>query len=300
MKIIDSFWTQKKPSLFLLLVFTAILFFYPWAVFPFGDQTSTERILTENKFFIQYANISVTNFGTEKDIALFKKSGEHNFWAKIAALQSKYKRAYKEIRDSQKILADLFRNLIDRYLIDTKVMLDRIAPMIIRSKDSRARLYLSLGYRDITESKSQQVVGVHTTKRLYSYKIKRFIEALNLCRRGKRYAILAILEARTPREKKKSIENLTFEEIGSTLLSFQEKGDPEVLPEYKFLLHHTDNYGNSIKKITIGESINYEYKSKGINANFTEEEKVDLGEKKEETPKNEPQNKTKIETINKK
>lgn len=284
----------KLKSLNSRRIITALLFSFACLMAPlhglyaFSDQSSTERFLKENKYFFNFANISVTNFGTEEDIKMLKKTGQYDFWAQIAYLQSNYKRAYRQTRKSQKLQVKLYGRLIDKYLIDTKVILDRIAPMIIRSKDARARLYLSLGYRDITESKSQQVIALHSAKKLFSYKIKRFIESINLCRRGKRYAILAILEARTPREKKKGIENLAFEEIGAKILELQRAQDKEVLPEYNFLLHHTDNFGKSFKRVTIADTMLSEYKVQGLDANFQNDEKVDFTKKDNPKPVDKP------------
>lgn len=245
-------------------------------IYGVGDQLSSERFLTENKFFIQFSDIAVTNFGNKELTKMFTTASNHDFWAQVAFLQSKYKTTYREVRKSQKILVTLFARLNDIYLLDTKKILDRIAPMIIRSKDTKARHYLSLGYRDLTESKSQQTISVHSPRYLYSYKIKRYMEAIKLCRRAKRYAIYAVIQAKTPPELKAGIEKLSYEEIGAQLKNLQDEGVPEMNKEHQMILHHVDNKKRTIKKETIGQKLRREFQVNGTQTTLSDSEKVDL------------------------
>lgn len=262
---------------FYILLFT--LAFWPGlALLARGDQMSSERYLNENRFFINFINVCITNFGSQEEIQIFKKASKHNFWAKVSFLKSEYKWTYKEVRKSQNILVDLYKRTVDIYLQDTKKILDRIAPTIIRSQDSKAKLYLSLGYRDLTGAKSQQVIGLHSSKHLYSYKIKRYQESIKLSRRGKRYAILAILHSRTPRSKTQEVNKLSYEEIGAKLRQMQKQKDKLVLPKYNLILHHVDNNQKTIKDKTIKDTIEKQFKVKGFNPNLTAEEKVDINE----------------------
>ncbi len=255
-------------------------FFSIYALMSFADQISSDRFLQENKYFINYINIAITNFGTKKEIELFNKAAMHDFWAQVAYLQSNYKRTYTEIRKSQETQVDLYARTIDIYLSNAKKLLDRIAPTIIRSKDSKARLYLSLGYRDLTESKSQQVIAHHSSKRLYSYKIKRYIEAIKLSRRSKRYAILAIIQARTPRDKKLAIENLTYEEIGAKIKELQQGGDKELRPEYNIILHHVDNNQKTTASKTVKDKASESFLVQGSKENLSKKERIDIKNEK--------------------
>ncbi len=273
---------KRSRKIFLqIFVLVFILSITSWKqVAAVGDQVSSERFLAENKYFIQFVNIAVTNFGEDAQVKLFKESGNHDFWAQVSYLQSKYKRTYREIRKSQEIMVNLFSQIMDIYLLDTKKILDRIAPTIIRSKDSQAKHYLTLGYRDLTEAKSQQIVALHSPKVLFSYKIKKYMEGIKLCRRAKRYSILAILHAKTPADQKIGIDKLSYEEIGSKLIKLQESKDQEVLPEFKMILHHVDNKGLTLKKETVGDILTKEFQVRGLDANFSSEEKINLTEVK--------------------
>lgn len=176
------------------------------SVFPFSDQTTTERILKENKRFIEFLNVCITNFGEDKKED-FRKSYEKHFNADVAYLQSDYRRAFKRVYASQGEMEKLYRDLVkNNYLEDSKMILDRLAPDIIRSKSARARLYLTLGYRDRTVSWTHYTVGDASNPKLYSYKLYKYVDAIKMARRAKRFAFLALFESQT-RETKRKIYN---------------------------------------------------------------------------------------------
>lgn len=188
------------------LFLSVAMLLLPAAVFSNHDQTSTERILKENKEFVEFINISVTNFaGARKEE--FRKIYEKHFNADIAYLQSDYKRAYERIYASQGEMEGLYRNMVkEYYLEDSKSILDRLAPGIIRSKSARARLYLTLGYRDRTISWVHYTVGDASNPKLFSYKLYKYVDAIKMARRAKRFAFLALFESQ-PVEVKKKIYN---------------------------------------------------------------------------------------------
>jgi hypothetical protein len=204
----------------------------PSVVFPFSDQTTTERILKENKDFVEFINISVTNFAESKKED-FKKIYEKHFNADIAYLQSDYKRAYKRVYSSQGDMEKLYRDIVkDFYLEDSKSILDRLAPSIIRSKSSRARLYLTLGYRDRTVSWVHYTVGDASNPKLYSYKLYKYVDAIKMARRAKRYAFLALFESQTIDMKKKIYNQLckTEREMGNKFMGrFIDLGEKEYI-----------------------------------------------------------------------
>ena len=188
------------------LLLAVALVLLPSAVFSSHDQTSTERILKENKDFVEFINVSLTNFagGKKED---FKKIYEKHFNADIAYLQSDYKRAFERVYTSQGEMEGLYRNMVkEYYLEDSKSILDRLAPGIIRSKSARARLYLTLGYRDRTVSWVHYTVGDASNPKLYSYKLYKYVDAIKMARRAKRFAFLALFESQ-PIEVKKKIYN---------------------------------------------------------------------------------------------
>ncbi len=203
----------------------AFFIFLSGAVFPYSDQTTTERILKENNRFIEFINVSVTNFAENKKEDFLSAYGKH-FNADVAYLQSDYRRAFKRVYASQEEMEKLYREMVkDHYLEDSKAILDRLAPRIIRSKNARARLYLTLGYRDRTVSWVHYTVGDASNPKLHSYKIYKFEDAIKMARRAKRYAFLALFESQTTEMKFKIYNQLCRNERAAGNLFFNRYAD---------------------------------------------------------------------------
>jgi len=197
---------MKKGSKVRTALIAAAIIFASSSVFPFSDQTTTERILKENKRFVEFINVCVTNFADDKKED-FRKVYEKHFNADVAYLQSDYRRAYKRVYASQGEMENIYREMVkNKYLEDSKKILDRFAPGIIRSKNARARLYLTLGYRDRTVSWTHYTVADASNPKLYSYKLYKYVDAIKMARRAKRFAFLALFESQT-RETKRKIYN---------------------------------------------------------------------------------------------
>jgi hypothetical protein len=174
------------------------------------DQTTTERILGENKYFVYFADVCITNFGEAKT-EQFKDIYQLHFNAEVSFLQSDYKGAYKRVYKSQEKEAELMADILkNSYLENSKDILDQIAPDIIRSKQARAKLYLTLAYRDRAVAVNYFTIGEASNPRLYSYKLYKYVDAINMARRAKRYGFLALYESQS-NELKQKIFNHLFE-----------------------------------------------------------------------------------------
>ncbi len=180
----------------------------PLTVFPFTDQTTSERILKENKHFVEFLDSGITNFA-ENRVEDYKKAYSLHFNADVAYLQADYIRAFKRVYASQKSLSQLYSDVVkDIYLEESKNILDTIAPLVIKSKNARARLFLTLGYRDRTISWTHYTIGDASNPKLYSYRIYRYIKAIEYARRAKRYAFLALFESQDPDMKRRIFSNM--------------------------------------------------------------------------------------------
>jgi hypothetical protein len=199
---------MKKGSKTRSVLLAVAFLFVSSSVFPFSDQTNTERILKENRRFVEFINPCVTNFAEDKKED-FRKAYEKHFNADVAYLQSDYRRAYKRVYASQGDMEKLYRDLVKNYYLeDSKTILDRLAPNIIRSKNMRARLYLTLGYRDRTVSWVHYTVADASNPKLFSYKLYKYVDAIKMARRSKRYAFLALFESQTTETKRKIYSQL--------------------------------------------------------------------------------------------
>ncbi|MBN2434226.1 MAG: hypothetical protein JXK07_03050 [Spirochaetes bacterium] len=192
---------------------SAIILFYLVPCFGYTDQTTTERIIKENKLFVEFLNICLSNF-SDKDsekLDTFYNVYQSHFNGEVAFLQSDYHRAFKDVYKSQDANVHLYNKVLNEYYLDeSKIVLDRLAPGIIKSKNSAARQYLTLGYRDRALARNVQMVGNASRPHLRSHKIYAFMEAIKYSRRSMRYALLALFESQDI-ETKKLIYNHLFE-----------------------------------------------------------------------------------------
>ncbi|HEY1406186.1 MAG TPA: hypothetical protein VF857_06215, partial [Spirochaetota bacterium] len=168
----------------------------------FADQTSVERMLKENKNYLEFLDTCITNLG-DKEVDPFFEVCEMQFNADISFLQSDYSRAFKYIYASQGKQIPIYVDVLSKYYLEeSKSILDKIAPNVIKSKNAPARLYLTLGYRDRAISRNTQTVADASHPRLYSDKLYKYMEAIKIARRSMRYAFLALFESRDIETKK--------------------------------------------------------------------------------------------------
>lgn len=235
------------------------------------DQTNTERFIKETRYFLDFVDIPVANFGTEKNVEMLKQANQHSFNANLWYLQSDYTRSFKEIRRSQEIMRDLYLDLLqNRYLEDSRQLLDISAPEIIQAKDKHAENFLRLGYRDLAGSRQYMLKGYNYNRFLFSNKIRLYIDGIKRARRAKRFAFLALLESKTPYEEKAAYRLQTldehlngvekdglsdYERVRNKLRNFISRKLIE--DKYNYSLHHHDNYGLIIadKKSILNEAV---------------------------------------------
>jgi len=211
-----------------------ILIFGVTSSFAAVDQTFVERILKENREFVDFIDVCVTNFTPDKKNDLFTIYQKH-FNAEVAFLQGDYKRAFDNVYDSQKDMVALYEFMLtEYYLEDSKNILDGFAPDIIRTKNTAAKQYLTLGYRDRTLARTFYISGEASHPKLYSYKIYKYLEAINMARRGKRYAFISLYTGQDGKVKLK-IYNQMFksenEKGGLFFKRFVDKNEKDYIIE---------------------------------------------------------------------
>jgi|JI10StandDraft_1071094.scaffolds.fasta_scaffold27035_5 hypothetical protein len=221
------------------------------------DQGFVEKILRENRYFIEFANVNVSNFGSPENEKALKDANQHNFNANLYYLESNYVDSFKEIRLSQEILLDLLYDVLQkRYIEDARALLDLNAPSIIQSKDKKSAHFLQLGYRDVEVARQFRDMGYNYNRFLYSSKIRYYLDGIKRARRAKRFAFLSLIESKTPIEDKAEYTTQTWDDAIN-------KDDREKIRDYErvknnmvnqmnrklytdgmnFFLHHDDNYG---------------------------------------------------------
>ncbi len=246
----------------------------------FTDQTNTEKMIKENKHFIEFINITVTNFGDDKKEQFANAYGKH-FNGEVAYLQSDYVRAYKRIYSSQGVMVKLYQDMLkNKYLEDSKDILDKLAPNIIRSKNTKAKHYLTLGYRDRTLGWNQYTEGDATNPKQFHLKLFKFEEAIKMARRAKRYGFLALHESQSL-EVKRKIFNLLLKkekEGGNPFYNrFLDLKDDQMIDEINKNFTETDKTTKDGSKDT-GKEISKDTGKETVKGSVKDGEKLSMAE----------------------
>jgi hypothetical protein len=170
-------------------------------LFASVDYLSSERMLKENKAFMEFIDISITNLGIG-DADTFRKAYEMHFNADLAYVQGDYGQTYKKVYASQRELATICHTILkEKYLNDSKTTLALISGGVQKSKNIRARAYLTLGYRDRAAAQDAFTIGDGSYRKFFSYKIFKYEEAISLVRKAQIFGYKALLESLTPESR---------------------------------------------------------------------------------------------------
>jgi AraC-like DNA-binding protein len=255
-----------------------------FAVSP--DQTNLGILIDENKRNLNFLNIALSNLAPPQSqrtedpgtgnqgknldheyYRIIRDINQLDFNGNMWYLQSNYSLSYRQLREAQGKMKDGYEFAIQKYLEDTRALLEAAAPSIIRSDDSVAKALLRLGFRDLRTGEDKFLLGHNVSPYQYRYKILLFSEGITILRRGKRYAILAMLASKTPDEDKAeykywSLEDLeearrepkepNYSKVKNQLVNYVENKrlDPMVVPPanpsapaLNLFEQHDDNYG---------------------------------------------------------
>lgn len=253
-----------------IYIFSLIGYLAPVTAF-IPDLAFSQKILKDNHYFLHVLNQGISNFGTDKEIALFKEATQLNYNAHLYHVSNDFKNTYLSIRKSQEILRDLYYNLlVNHYYKDCRKILDTIAPIIIDTRDNIAAKFLMLGYRDLRLSKKYLRFGRHTNRFLFSIKIRYYINAVKLARRAKRYAFLALIESKTPYAEKKTFKKVTLDDVMQKEKSESQNDYSRVknmlvnninrkliINSHDYFNHHNDNYGYITRVDVLKENMEF-------------------------------------------
>lgn len=222
-----------------------------------ADQAFMTNALPENRHFIEFLNVALTNFGDPAKIGDFDKAVLYDFNANIHFMSGEYVQSHKEVLKSQKLLRNLYYQILAKqYIPDTDKLLKMSAPIIFHAKDKKAENYLTLGYRHLAKARILLSRGLNTNRFLYSTKISIYIKAFIDIRLAKKYAIMALVESKIPMVDKDTYQTQTLNQrlklsqpakISQYDMIKYSIDDAlyrkQLPPNYPFLLHHADNFG---------------------------------------------------------
>jgi len=209
-----------RVSAFVCMLFLSVP--AAWAVSP--DYENMGIVLAENRRSLMFMDVCVVNLrgpSSEEDPkgmraeleGIYRKAIEHDFYGNLWYLQGNYSRVYQEVRLSQKYLQDLHRRILENYIDETTVLLEASAPIIVLTRDATARKLLELGFRDIEGTRQTYLRGSYTAPTLFANQINYYTDGILRIRRARRFAILALLEAKVPIPEKAKYQLVTLDDV---------------------------------------------------------------------------------------
>jgi AraC-like DNA-binding protein len=193
------------------------------------DQTNLGLLIDENKKNLSFLNVALSNMappqGSETQegeptknldfpqYEIIKEINQLDFNGNMWYLQSNYSLAFRQLRNAQSKMKDGYEFATQKYLEDTRALLESSAPYIIRSEDAISKSLLRLGFRDLRNAEDKFLMAFNSSPYQYRYKILLYSEAITVLRRGKRFAILAMLASKTPDEDKEEYKYWSLEDL---------------------------------------------------------------------------------------
>ena len=253
MSVIERAGNWKHRSLHLVLislVLISIVISGNPARAESPDLTNMGRVLKYNKEAIEFIDICISNLDRPKDpeaakfADVFNKNIEddynraiqRDFQAQVWYLQRNYSRTYKDAKKSQNILQDIYRRILENYIDGTWAMLEEAAPLIVKTRDRDARHLLKLGYRDLESSRLFYRRGHNINPYLHTNQMLQYREGIKRIRRARRYALLALIEAKLPRSEKPQFQVVTLDDVRS-----KKKGEYFTQSSYTRVLNYLIN-----------------------------------------------------------
>lgn len=192
------------------------------------DYSNMGQVLSENRTALMFMDVCIVNLRGKPPAeepngrratfeALYSKAVKHDFFANIWFIQGNYAKAYLETRQSQNALQELYRRVLENYIDETYVLLEASAPLIVLTRDQAARKLLELGYRDLDSTRKFHMRGSNINPRLYANMISYYTDGILRIRRSRRFAILALLEAKIPTAEKSKYQIVTLDDVRNVM-----------------------------------------------------------------------------------
>ncbi len=197
-------------------------------------QIWTEEGLRWNKIYLTTINPFISNYGTDEEKLVFRRCVNHYLRTEILFLAYRFNEAYQEVRNTQRLLIQLYERMIAQGQRDVREGLQSYGRRVVFSRNVRARKYLALGMRDLEHARLKVLKERNMRPWLYLLKLNELSEALKLVRHANRYFVLLRLEFDSIYPA--STEDLTYAKTRRLLAS----GFPQ--DRTTMVLMHDDNY----------------------------------------------------------
>lgn len=197
-------------------------------------QIWTEQGLVANRRYLQSLNPFISNYGTQEERLVYQRCVNHYIRTEILFLAYRFNEAYKEVRNTQRLLIQLYERILEQGQRDVHEGLRSYAKRVVFDRNIRTRKYMQLAVRDLENARLKVLKQKNTRPWLFLIKLNELEEALKLVRHANRFYVLLRIEYDSIYPT--STEQLTYISTRRLIAS----GFPE--DRAVLLLMHDDNY----------------------------------------------------------
>lgn len=201
-----------------------------------GNQRHSEKSLKDNRYFFNFINPTITNSGSDEEKNIFTEAARRDIISRMLYMKFSFNPAMNEIRTTQLLLIDLFSKIAIREIESATILLNEIAPEVLKTGNKASKKYMSLGYRSADWAEKVMIMSDNLPEKNYSIKIYEYVKAIKNAKYCKRYAIIALIENRIPPEKRGRINYNKYDTVKELI----DKYIPENIEKYGKI--HYDNY----------------------------------------------------------
>jgi len=201
-----------------------------------GNQRRSEKGLKDNKYFFYFINSTVSNYGTGRQVEIFTEALRRDLIARILYMKFSFDDSFAEVKQSQILMIELYRNVLIQEIKETRIILGESAAEVLQANEYMPKKYLGLGYRSVKWADKTMLMADNLPETNYSIRLYEYVKAIKNVKTARRYAIVALLEKRIPPERRKEINYNNYGQV-KELISEYIAEDKE-----KYLLMHRDNY----------------------------------------------------------
>ena len=201
-----------------------------------GNQRHSEKSLKDNRYFFNFINPTITNSGSDEEKNIFTEAARRDLISRMLYMKFSFNPAMNEIRTTQLLLIDLFSKIAIREIENATILLNEIAPEVLKTGNKASKKYMSLGYRSADWAEKVMIMSDNLPEKNYSIKIYEYVKAIKNAKYCKRYAIIALIENRIPPEKRGRINYNKYDTVKELI----DKYIPENIEKYSKI--HFDNY----------------------------------------------------------
>jgi len=202
-----------------------------------GNQRHSEKSLKDHKYFFYFIDPTITNSGDDAEITILTEAVRRDLISRILYMRFEFNPAMKEIINTQKLLITLYSKVALREIDSATALLNESAVEVFNNKDSKSKLYLSLGYRSVDFARKVKIMSDNLPKTNYSIRLYEYVKAIKSAKYSKRYAIIALIENRLPLEKKDRMDYNKYDIVQGLINQYI----PENIEKYS-AIHFDDFY----------------------------------------------------------